>query len=170
MFTPLEYGIVAVYMAIILGIGMWLSRKGSENIDAYFLGGKSLPWWVLGISFMTSNLDLTGTMVIASFFSIVGVKGFLIELRAAQQRIRHRRSGHVRHPEPQDAAVAVDQRGHHPVAHHREVQPSLAHGVEGSRGSGRRSPFSSGPSTWWVSSQPYARGISSTTVCIGISR
>ena len=81
MFTPFEYVIVGVYLLFILGIGMWFSRKGSESVEAYFLGNNGLPWWVLGISFMTSNLDLTGTMVIASFFSIVGVKGFLIELR-----------------------------------------------------------------------------------------
>jgi len=80
-FTWYEYGIVGVYVAIILAIGFFLSRKGSENIDEYFLGGKSLPWWVLGVSFMTSNLDLTGTMVIASFFAMVGLKGFLVELR-----------------------------------------------------------------------------------------
>ncbi len=80
-FTWYEYGIVGVYVVVILAIGFFLSRKGSENIDEYFLGGKSLPWWVLGISFMTSNLDLTGTMVIASFFAMVGMKGFLVELR-----------------------------------------------------------------------------------------
>jgi Na+/proline symporter len=81
VFTWYEYIIVAVYVLIILGIGVYFSRKGSESVDDYFLGGKSLPWWVLGISFMTSNLDLTGTMVIASFFSMVGLKGFLVELR-----------------------------------------------------------------------------------------
>jgi len=79
--TWYEYGIIIVYLIAILGIGAYFSRKGSSNIDEYFLGGKSLPWWVLGISFMTSNLDLTGTMVIASFFAIVGMKGFLVELR-----------------------------------------------------------------------------------------
>jgi solute:Na+ symporter, SSS family len=81
MFEWFEYIIVGVYVLVILGIGVYFSRKGSANVDEYFLGGQSLPWWVLGISFMTSNLDLTGTMVIASFFSMVGLKGFLVELR-----------------------------------------------------------------------------------------
>jgi Na+/proline symporter len=80
-FVWYEHIIVAIYVLIILGIGVYFSRKGSTNVDEYFLGGKSLPWWVLGISFMTSNLDLTGTMVIASFFAMVGLKGFLVELR-----------------------------------------------------------------------------------------
>jgi len=81
MFVWYEYAIIITYLVAILGIGAWFSKKGSENVDEYFLGGKSMPWWVLGISFMTSNLDLTGTMVIASFFAMVGLKGFLVELR-----------------------------------------------------------------------------------------
>ena len=81
MFTWYEYVIVGVYILAILGIGFWFTKKGSENVDDYFLGGKSLPWWVLGISFMTSNLDLTGTMLLASFFAMAGLKGFLVEMR-----------------------------------------------------------------------------------------
>lgn len=81
MFVWYEYLIVGIYVLLILGIGVYFSRKGSASVDEYFLGGQSMPWWVLGISFMTSNLDLTGTMVIASFFAMVGIKGFLVELR-----------------------------------------------------------------------------------------
>ncbi|MBW2455954.1 MAG: sodium:solute symporter, partial [Deltaproteobacteria bacterium] len=80
-FTWYEYAIVGVYILFVLGIGAYFSKKGSANVEEYFLGGKTLPWWVLGISFMTSNLDLTGTMVIASFFAMAGLKGFLVELR-----------------------------------------------------------------------------------------
>ena len=66
MFLPFEYVIIGAYLAMILAIGAWFSKKGSQNVDEYFLGGKKIPFYVLGISFMTSNLDLTGTMVIAS--------------------------------------------------------------------------------------------------------
>ncbi len=81
MFVWYEYLIIAVYILFILFIGAYFTKKGSENVDEYFLGGKSLPWWVLGISFMTSNLDLTGTMLIASFFAMAGLQGFLVEMR-----------------------------------------------------------------------------------------
>lgn len=80
-FSGYEYLVVAAYLFLVTGAGLLLSRVGSRNVDEYFLGGKSLPWWVLGISFMTSNLDLTGTMMIASFFSMIGLKGFLVEFR-----------------------------------------------------------------------------------------
>jgi Na+/proline symporter len=80
-FTGYEYLVVIAYLVLVTGAGLILSRVGSRNVDEYFLGGKNLPWWVLGISFMTSNLDLTGTMMVASFFSMIGLKGFLVEFR-----------------------------------------------------------------------------------------
>ena len=73
--------IVAVYLSCLILLGILLRRKATQGIEAYFLGGRRIPWWVLGISGTASFLDMTGTMVVASFFYMVGVKGFLVELR-----------------------------------------------------------------------------------------
>ncbi|MBN1419950.1 MAG: sodium:solute symporter [Planctomycetes bacterium] len=78
---PVDIGIIGVYLLGAIGIGIYASRKASKGIQQYFLGGRTLPWWALGASGMASNLDLTGTMIIISFFTIIGVKGFLVELR-----------------------------------------------------------------------------------------
>ncbi len=77
----IDYSIILIYLCVLVAIGLILRRKASKDIDAYFLGGRSIPWWVLGTSGMASNLDMAGTMVIISFFYIIGVKGFWIELR-----------------------------------------------------------------------------------------
>ena len=47
----------------------------------YFLGGRQLPWWVLGISGMASFLDVTGTMIIVSFIYMMGPRGLFVEFR-----------------------------------------------------------------------------------------
>jgi len=77
----IDYSIIGCYFAILILFGLYLRKRASQGLDEYFLGGKKIPWWVLGVSGMASNLDMTGTMVIISFFYILGVKGFLIELR-----------------------------------------------------------------------------------------
>jgi len=77
----IDYSIIITYIIIILLFGILLRKRASQGINAYFLGGRSVPWWVLGTSGMASNLDMTGTMLITSFFYIIGVKGFLVELR-----------------------------------------------------------------------------------------
>ena len=73
--------IILIYLMAIICVGIILRKRAAAGIEAYFLGGRSIPWWVLGASGMASNLDMTGTMVITSFFYIIGVKGFLVEIR-----------------------------------------------------------------------------------------
>jgi len=79
--NTIDYTIICVYLIVLIILGFLFRRKASEGIEAYFLGGRSIPWWILGASGMTSNMDLTGTMLITSLFYIIGIKGFLIELR-----------------------------------------------------------------------------------------
>ena len=79
--STVDQGIIFFYLCALIIFGVFLKRRASRSIDDYFLGGRRIPWWVLGISGTTSFLDMTGTMVIASFFYIVGVKGLLVELR-----------------------------------------------------------------------------------------
>jgi Na+/proline symporter len=40
-----------------------------------------MPWWALGASGMASNLDVSGTMIIAALIYALGVQGFYIEIR-----------------------------------------------------------------------------------------
>jgi len=62
-------------------IGYVMSNVASKGLDDYFLGGKRIPWYVLGISTATSNFDMAGTMIIVAVVFALGYKGFLVELR-----------------------------------------------------------------------------------------
>jgi SSS family solute:Na+ symporter len=77
----IDYAIVAIYLAAIVGLGFFLQRRASQGIEAYFLGDRNLPWWALGASGMASNTDIAGTMVITALVYALGTKGFLIEIR-----------------------------------------------------------------------------------------
>jgi len=77
----IDYGIVILYLTAIVLIGLYLQRKASRGIDSYFLGNRNLPWWALASSGMSSNLDISGTMIIAALIYALGVKGFYIEIR-----------------------------------------------------------------------------------------
>lgn len=49
-FQTIDYIVFVVYAAMILGVGIWVSRtkKGvKKSSEEYFLAGKSLPWWRL---------------------------------------------------------------------------------------------------------------------------
>lgn len=50
-----DYALVALYFAFVLGIGWAAKAKVSSSID-FFLSGRSLPAWVTGLAFISANL------------------------------------------------------------------------------------------------------------------
>lgn len=72
---------VGAYLLLTLVLGLVLRRRAAQNLEHYYLGGRSLPWPLLGLSGMTNYFDLTGTMVIVSFLYLLGPRGLFIEFR-----------------------------------------------------------------------------------------
>jgi len=76
-----DYAIILFYLLATTVIGLILTRRASKSLDHYFLGNRSMPWWLLGIAGMSNWFDLTGTMVITSFLYMLGPRGIYIEFR-----------------------------------------------------------------------------------------
>ena len=59
----IDWSIVAVYLAYVVWDGMRRSR-GTQEIEGYFLANRNMPWWVVGLSVMATQLSaitLVGT-------------------------------------------------------------------------------------------------------------
>jgi len=69
-----DIGIIISYMVVIVIAGLILSRRAGQNIDSYFLGGKRIPWYILGVSNASGMFDITGTMWLVTLFFVYGVK------------------------------------------------------------------------------------------------
>jgi SSS family solute:Na+ symporter len=50
-----DYVIIAMYFAVVVGVGVIARRQVSTSID-FFLSGRSLPAWVTGLAFISANL------------------------------------------------------------------------------------------------------------------
>jgi len=70
--------IIVGYLVAVVVVGWLLSKRASKNLDAYFLGGKSLPWYVIGTSHGASGFDITGTMWFVAMLFTYGVKAAFI--------------------------------------------------------------------------------------------
>ena len=46
-----------VYMAVVIGIGLYFSKRANKNAEAYFLGGRSLGPWVTAFSAEASDMS-----------------------------------------------------------------------------------------------------------------
>jgi SSS family solute:Na+ symporter len=51
----IDYSMVIVYFAVVLGIGFAARRRVSDSLD-FFLSGRSLPAWITGLAFISANL------------------------------------------------------------------------------------------------------------------
>jgi solute:Na+ symporter, SSS family len=72
--SPVDYVIVLLYFAVVIGLGFWYQKRASKSLHAYFLGGKRLHWLALAMSGSVSNFDITGTMWIISILYVLGMK------------------------------------------------------------------------------------------------
>ncbi len=69
--------IVTAYVAITLGLGIFVSRRASKGLDSYFLGGKSIKWYYLGLSNGSGMFDVSGTAWMVGILFLYGVKSFM---------------------------------------------------------------------------------------------
>ncbi|HEX3232965.1 MAG TPA: sodium:solute symporter family protein [Gemmatimonadales bacterium] len=53
--APIDYAVMAVYFAAVLGVGWGLRRLTQTSTD-FFLSGRSLPPWITGLAFISANL------------------------------------------------------------------------------------------------------------------
>ncbi|MBN1996163.1 Na+:solute symporter [candidate division KSB1 bacterium] len=66
--------IIIAYFAVTLSIGVWFRRLAAKNLDAYFLGGKNMPFYILSISNASGMFDVSGTMWLVSLLFVYGLK------------------------------------------------------------------------------------------------
>jgi len=62
-FGGLEYVILGIYLAILLGIGIFFLRK-ERSSEEFFLGGRRVPWWAVGISIYGTSTSAISFMAI----------------------------------------------------------------------------------------------------------
>src|SRR5688500_16649370 len=53
---PVDWAVVAAYIAWIVWDGLRMTKR-SQELEGYFLAGRSLPWWAVGLSVMATQLS-----------------------------------------------------------------------------------------------------------------
>jgi Na+/proline symporter len=54
--TPLDWTVLGVYFLLILGVGIAAGR-GNRGLTDYFLAGREMPWWAIGLSVMATQVS-----------------------------------------------------------------------------------------------------------------
>lgn len=70
----IDVAIIGVYLVVVVVSGFILTRRASQNIESYFLGGRNIPWYLLGISNASGMFDISGTMWMVMLLFVYGLK------------------------------------------------------------------------------------------------
>ena len=74
----LDIVIIVAYLLSTVFIGYWVSKRASQSMQNYFLGGNKMPWYLLGISNASGMFDISGTMLLVYWMFIYGLKSVWI--------------------------------------------------------------------------------------------
>lgn len=85
-FQTIDYIVFAAYIVILVGLGMFLSRKkdGKEQSSTdYFLAGNTLTWWAVGASLIAANISAEQFIGMSGSAYVSGIAMAAYELMAA---------------------------------------------------------------------------------------
>ena len=75
---PIDLAFLCAYLITMVAIGWVLRKKARQNKENYLMGGKSLPWYMLGLSDASDMFDISGTMWMVSLCFVYGMKSIWI--------------------------------------------------------------------------------------------
>ncbi len=70
-----DWIVIAIYLAISFVIGLWAAKKRTDNIDDFFIAGRSLPWWLLGTSIAATWFATDAPLAITALVRSKGIYG-----------------------------------------------------------------------------------------------
>jgi len=73
--STLDYTFMVVFFSIVLAIGIYVSRKSGKNTSEFFLSGRTMPWWLLGLSMVATTFSTDTPNLVTDLVRTKGVSG-----------------------------------------------------------------------------------------------
>ena len=73
--TTLDWTLIAGYFALALGVGLWASKQAKTDSAGYFLAGRNMPWWLLGVSMVATTFSTDTPNLVTDLVRQQGVSG-----------------------------------------------------------------------------------------------
>jgi Na+/proline symporter len=71
----IDLAVLAAYFGVTLFIGLWVARKAGSSSSEFFLSGRSMPWWLLGMSMVATTFSTDTPNLVADITRTSGVAG-----------------------------------------------------------------------------------------------
>jgi Na+/proline symporter len=73
--SALDYSLIIAFFSIVLFIGIYVSKKSGKNSSEYFLSGRTMPWWLLGLSMVATTFSTDTPNLVTDIVRTNGVSG-----------------------------------------------------------------------------------------------
>ena len=73
--STLDYSFIIVFFSLVLGIGIYFSKKSGKNSTEFFLSGRTMPWWLLGLSMVATTFSTDTPNLVTDIVRTNGVSG-----------------------------------------------------------------------------------------------
>ncbi len=73
--STLDYGFIIVFFSTVLAIGVIVSKKSGKNTSEFFLSGRTMPWWLLGLSMVATTFSTDTPNLVTDIVRTNGVSG-----------------------------------------------------------------------------------------------
>ena len=73
--STLDYSLIIAFFSITLFIGIYVSKKSGKNSTEFFLSGRTMPWWLLGLSMVATTFSTDTPNLVTDIVRTNGVSG-----------------------------------------------------------------------------------------------
>jgi len=73
--STLDYSFIIVFFSLVLGIGIYVSKKSGKDSNEFFLSGRTMPWWLLGLSMVATTFSTDTPNLVTDLVRTTGVSG-----------------------------------------------------------------------------------------------
>ncbi|MDZ4822069.1 MAG: sodium:solute symporter family protein [Flavobacteriales bacterium] len=75
LLSALDWTIIAIYFVVSLIIGLVVSKRSGKSASEFFLSGRTMPWWLLGISMVATTFSADTPNLVTDLVRKDGVAG-----------------------------------------------------------------------------------------------
>ena len=73
--TAFDWSIIVAFFALSLAIGLYVSKRAGQSAAEYFLSGRNMPWWLLGVSMVATTFAIDTPNLVTDIVRQHGVSG-----------------------------------------------------------------------------------------------
>ncbi len=73
--ATIDWIIILLFFAVSLGIGIYVSKTSGKSANDFFLSGRNMPWWLLGLSMVATTFSTDTPNLVTDIVRTNGVSG-----------------------------------------------------------------------------------------------